>query len=85
MGLERRRSSSVRPPSMADDKDTRRRRRLSELAGGVFYSDAQILTQGHDNLALDTEKAHGDEYNNHRTSFKLEKSSSPQFTRTSTC
>ncbi|CAG4909990.1 unnamed protein product [Colias eurytheme] len=86
MGLERKRSSSVRPPSIADDKDTRRRRRLSELAGGVFYSDAEnnILTQGHDNLALDAEKAHGDDYN-HRTSFKLDTTSSPQFTRTSTC
>ncbi|CAK1552056.1 unnamed protein product [Leptosia nina] len=83
MGLERRRSSSVRPPSIADDKDTRRRRRLSELAGGVFYSDAQILTQGHDNLALDTDKHHSGDY--HRTSFKLEASTSPQFSRTSTC
>ncbi|XP_045519101.1 sodium-coupled monocarboxylate transporter 2 isoform X1 [Pieris brassicae] len=82
MGLERRRSSSVRPPSIADDKDTRRRRRLSELAGGVFYSDAQILTQGHDNLALDTEKSRD---HNHRTSFKLDTQSSPQLSRTSTC
>ncbi|XP_072944315.1 sodium-coupled monocarboxylate transporter 1 isoform X2 [Epargyreus clarus] len=82
LGSERRRSSSVRPPSLADDKDTRRRRRLSELAGGVFYSDAPTLTRGHDNLAhcLDPEKS-PDDYNQH-TSFKLEPTYSPQ---TSSC
>lgn len=56
-GSERRRSSSIRPPGVADDKDTRRRRRLSEMAGGVFYSDTGII-RGHENLALglDSEK-----------------------------
>ncbi|XP_050664342.1 sodium-coupled monocarboxylate transporter 1-like [Leptidea sinapis] len=84
MGIERRRSSSVRPPTIADDKDTRRRRRLSELAGGVFYSDAQALTHGHDNPALDNDaKEPGD--HSRRTSFKLEPLSGSQFIRTSTC
>ncbi|VVD03053.1 unnamed protein product [Leptidea sinapis] len=84
MGIERRRSSSVRPPTIADDKDTRRRRRLSELAGGVFYSDAQALTHGHDNPALDNDaKEPGDQ--SRRTSFKLEPLSGSQFIRTSTC
>ncbi|XP_063378099.1 sodium-coupled monocarboxylate transporter 1-like [Cydia fagiglandana] len=62
LGSERRRSSSVRPPSMADDKDTRRRRRLSELAGGVFYSDAG-LAYGHDNLALAHAAKEPEDYN----------------------
>ncbi|XP_045785159.1 sodium-coupled monocarboxylate transporter 1 [Maniola jurtina] len=84
LGSERRRSSSVRPPSMADDKDTRRRRRLSELAGGVFYSDGHTLTRGHDNhaLGLDSEKPPPQEYK--RTSFKLDPPLSPN-TSTSTC
>lgn len=54
LGSERRRSSSIRPPGVFDDKDTRRRRRLSEMAGGVFYSDTGI-TCGHENLALGLE------------------------------
>ncbi|XP_061712290.1 sodium-coupled monocarboxylate transporter 1-like [Cydia pomonella] len=62
LGSERRRSSSVRPPSMADDKDTRRRRRLSELAGGVFYSDAGLV-YGHDNLALAHATKEPEDYN----------------------
>ncbi|GBP30472.1 Sodium-coupled monocarboxylate transporter 1 [Eumeta japonica] len=49
LSMHRRRSSSVRPPSIADDKDVRRRRRLSELAGGVFYSDhTPIVTPDRD-------------------------------------
>ncbi|XP_026757920.2 sodium-coupled monocarboxylate transporter 1-like [Galleria mellonella] len=56
LGSGSRRSSSVRPPNLTDNKDTRRRRRLSEMAGGVFYSDAFNLTCGHNNLALDSEK-----------------------------
>ncbi|CAG4981070.1 unnamed protein product [Parnassius apollo] len=79
-GSERRRSSSVRPPSVANDKDTRRRRRLSELAGGVFYSDTP-LTQGFDNpaLGLEPEKSLPDDC----TTFTIELSSNtPQ---TSTC
>ncbi|CAH0720819.1 unnamed protein product, partial [Brenthis ino] len=85
LGSERRRSSSVRPPSLADDKDTRRRRRLSELAGGVFYSDAPTLTRGHDNhaLGLDTEKPLPQEYK--RTSFKLDHPLNPNGPQTSTC
>ncbi|XP_073943999.1 sodium-coupled monocarboxylate transporter 1 [Choristoneura fumiferana] len=70
LGSERsRRSSSVRPPSITDNKDTRRRRRLSEMAGGVFYSDAGTLTYGHDNLALgsDIDKHTYDDYNPHNT------------------
>ncbi|XP_053625246.1 sodium-coupled monocarboxylate transporter 1 isoform X2 [Plodia interpunctella] len=72
LGSERRRSSSVRPPSVSDDKDTRRRRRLSELAGGVFYSDGLGLTQGLDNpaLGLDNEKSTLDDQK-HISSFKL--------------
>ncbi|XP_047988091.1 sodium-coupled monocarboxylate transporter 1-like isoform X2 [Leguminivora glycinivorella] len=66
LGSERRRSSSVRPPSMADDKDTRRRRRLSELAGGVFYSDAG-LAYGHDNLALAHAAKEPEDYNPNHT------------------
>ncbi|CAH2073981.1 unnamed protein product, partial [Iphiclides podalirius] len=83
-GCERRRSSSVRPPSVADDKDTRRRRRLSELAGGVFYSDTP-LTRGCDNpaLALDPEKPPPDDCTHH--SFTLEPTSSPSCPQTSTC
>ncbi|KAL0893887.1 hypothetical protein ABMA27_013990 [Loxostege sticticalis] len=75
LGSERRRSSSVRPPNMADDKDTRRRRRLSELAGGVFYSDGHAITCGHDNpaLGLDSEKPPPDEY--HFNTFKMEPTS----------
>ncbi|XP_052737440.1 sodium-coupled monocarboxylate transporter 1 [Bicyclus anynana] len=85
LGSERRRSSSVRPPSMADDKDTRRRRRLSELAGGVFYSDTPTLTRGHDNLALglDSEKPPPQEYK--RTSFKFEPPVNCNNPQTSSC
>ncbi|XP_047527863.1 sodium-coupled monocarboxylate transporter 1 [Vanessa atalanta] len=85
MGSERRRSSSVRPPNLADDKDTRRRRRLSELAGGVFYSDAPTLTRGHDNLALglDSEKPPPEEAK--RRSFKLDAPLNPNGPQTSTC
>ncbi|XP_075969576.1 sodium-coupled monocarboxylate transporter 1-like [Anticarsia gemmatalis] len=86
LGSERRRSSSVRPPSMADDKDTRRRRRLSELAGGVFYSDAPTLTRGYDNFALglDPEKPPPD--SRHKSnSIKLESTSDIQLPETSTC
>lgn len=73
LGSERRRSSSVRPPGMANDKDTRRRRRLSELAGGVFYSDSPTVCYSHDNpaLGLDPEKPPPDELNR-CNSFKLE-------------
>lgn len=65
-GSERRRSSSIRPPGVFDDKDTRRRRRLSEMAGGVFYSDTGI-TCGHENLALglESEKPQPEERNLH--------------------
>ncbi|XP_028041678.1 sodium-coupled monocarboxylate transporter 2 [Bombyx mandarina] len=69
---QRRRSSSVRPPTMGDDKDTRRRRRLSELAGGVFYSDAPTLTHGHENYALDLENPSPDEHK--QAMIKLEDS-----------
>ncbi|XP_059054331.1 sodium-coupled monocarboxylate transporter 1 [Achroia grisella] len=64
-----RRSSSVRPPNLTDNKDTRRRRRLSEMAGGVFYSDAITLTGGHHNPALDSEKSTEE---NQLSTFKLE-------------
>ncbi|CAH0406503.1 unnamed protein product [Chilo suppressalis] len=76
LGSERRRSSSVRPPGQADDKDTRRRRRLSEMAGGVFYSDlAQSLDYHHDNPALRlSEKPRPDE-SNHNTNLKPESTS----------
>lgn len=59
---------------MADDKDTRRRRRLSELAGGVFYSDESNLTRGFDNpsLGLDPEKPPPDDYNTNMLCIKLE-------------
>jgi hypothetical protein len=59
---------------MADDKDMRRRRRLSELAGGVFYSSDSPY--GHDNpaLGLDSEKPPPDEFN-HFNSFKMEPTS----------
>ncbi|CAG9585478.1 unnamed protein product [Danaus chrysippus] len=85
LGSERRRSSSVRPPSLSDDKDTRRRRRLSELAGGVFYSDAPTLTRGHDNLALglDSEKPPPQEPK--RTSFKFDAPLNPNSPQTSSC
>ncbi|KPJ15084.1 Sodium-coupled monocarboxylate transporter 2 [Papilio machaon] len=82
-GSERRRSSSVRPPSVADDKDTRRRRRLSELAGGVFYSDTP-LTRGLDNpaLGLDPEKPPPDDCVHHTFTLDPTASHCPQ---TSTC
>ncbi|XP_037303246.1 sodium-coupled monocarboxylate transporter 2 [Manduca sexta] len=81
LGLERRRSSSVRPPSVADDKDTRRRRRLSELAGGVFYSDAPILSSGHENLGLELEQPSSDDAQH---TLKLDVSEN-QITQSSTC
>ncbi|KAM3963394.1 sodium-coupled monocarboxylate transporter 1 [Aphomia sociella] len=73
LGSRSRRSSSVRPPSVTDNKDTRRRRRLSEMAGGVFYSDSFTLTYGQDNHALDAEKPL--EAHNQMSSFKLEPTS----------
>ncbi|XP_041977168.1 sodium-coupled monocarboxylate transporter 1 [Aricia agestis] len=83
MGLERRRSSSVRPPSMSDDKDTRRRRRLSEMAGGVFYSDAPPLTRGHDNLALGLDSEKPPPQDSRASSVRLH--SPPNTPQTSTC
>ncbi|XP_068630077.1 sodium-coupled monocarboxylate transporter 1 [Battus philenor] len=84
LGIARRRSSSVRPPSVSDDKDTRRRRRLSELAGGVFYSDTP-LTHGLDNpaLGLDSEKPQPNDCTHH--TFTLDSSVSPYCSQTSTC
>ncbi|CAB3242170.1 unnamed protein product [Arctia plantaginis] len=86
LGSERRRSSSVRPPSVADDKDTRRRRRLSELAGGVFYSDAPTLTRGYDNFALgfDIEKPLPDNPPN-ADCIKFECNMDSSLQETSTC
>ncbi|CAH2259272.1 sodium-coupled monocarboxylate transporter 1 [Pararge aegeria] len=85
LGSERRRSSSVRPPSMADDKDTRRRRRLSELAGGVFYSDGSVLTRGHDNLALGLDSEKPPPQDSKRTSFKIDPQLNPNTPQTSSC
>ncbi|KAJ8722725.1 hypothetical protein PYW07_003905 [Mythimna separata] len=86
LGSERRRSSSVRPPGVADDKDTRRRRRLSEMAGGVFYSDAPPLTRGYDNFALglDPEKPPPDDHNR-SNSIKFDPNSETHLPETSTC
>ncbi|RVE52689.1 hypothetical protein evm_002562 [Chilo suppressalis] len=76
LGSERRRSSSVRPPGQADDKDTRRRRRLSEMAGGVFYSDlAQSLDYHHDNPALRLSEKPPPDESNHNTNLKPESTS----------
>lgn len=79
LGSERRRSASVRPPSILDDKDTRRRRRLSELAGGIFYSETPV-THAHDNLAMEAEGLPGE-----KQSSKLEPISDSHITETSTC
>uniref|UniRef100_A0A2H1VGN3 SFRICE_027227 n=1 Tax=Spodoptera frugiperda TaxID=7108 RepID=A0A2H1VGN3_SPOFR len=86
LGSERRRSSSVRPPGVADDKDTRRRRRLSEMAGGVFYSDAPTLTRGYDNFALglDPEKPPPDDRPK-SNSIKFDPTSDNYPPETSTC
>ncbi|KAF9418433.1 hypothetical protein HW555_004721 [Spodoptera exigua] len=86
LGSERRRSSSIRPPGVADDKDTRRRRRLSEMAGGVFYSDTPTLTRGYDNFALglDPEKPPPDDRIK-SNSIKFDPTSDNHQPETSTC
>lgn len=82
--MEHRRSSSLRAPSVDDDKDTRRRRKLSEMAGGVFYSDAPTLTRGYDNFALglDIEKPLPDNLPNANCNKESNKDSSLQVTST---
>ncbi|KAJ0180519.1 hypothetical protein K1T71_003923 [Dendrolimus kikuchii] len=80
LGSERRRSSSVRPPSLSDNKDARRRRRLSEIAGGVFYSEPH-LTHGYDNYGMETENSLPEE----KHSIKLEPTSSSHIAETSIC